>query len=75
MACLVTLPHLDLGEARRDRITNVSSLAGKAYHGLAKLCFPLHGESPRGVSVLLKGLLTGILMVVEGPTRPRSWGS
>ena len=46
MACLVTLTHLettfymlDLGEARRDRSTDVSSLAVNSYLGLDKLCF------------------------------------
>ena len=73
---LVTLTHmettfsmLDMGEGRRDRITDVSSL------GLAKLCSPLHCKGAGGVSVVLKGLLSGVLMVGEGLTRPRSWVS
>merc|ERR1719318_1537302 len=76
VASLVTLTHLettfsmlDLGEARGDRNTDVSSLAVNAYLGLAKLCSPLHGEGAGGVSVVLKGLLPGVLMVGEGPTK------
>ena len=76
VASLVTLTHLettfsmlDLGEARRDRNTDVSSLAVNAYLGLAKLCSPLHGEGAGGVSMVLKGLLPGVLMVGEGTTK------
>ena len=76
VASLVTLTHLettfsmlDLGEARRDRNTDMSSLAVNAYLGLAKLCSPLHGEGAGGVSTVLKGLLPGVLMVGEGTTK------
>ena len=78
VASLVTLTQrettfsmLDLGEAMRDRNTNVSSLAVNAYLGLAMLCSspPLHGEGAGGVSVVLRGLLPGVLMVGEGPTK------
>merc|ERR1719483_996618 len=70
---LVTLTHLettfsvlDLGSDRRDRTSDVSALAVNAYLGLAKLCAPLHGEGAGGATIVLKGLLPGVLMVGEG---------
>ena len=73
---LVNLTHLettfsvlDLGSNRRDRASDVSSLAVNAYLGLAKLCSPLHGEGAGGVHAVLKGLLPGVLLVGEGPTK------
>ena len=62
-----TFSTLDLGTDRRDRTRDVSSLAVNAYLGLAKLCSPLHGEGAGGASIVLKGLLQGVLMVGEGP--------
>ena len=76
VASLVTLTHLettfavlDLASDRRDRTSDVSTLAVNAYLGLAKLCSPLHGEGAGGVHVVLKGLLPGVLMVGEGPSK------
>eukprot|EP00092_Neocalanus_flemingeri_P019653 GFUD01021285.1.p1 GENE.GFUD01021285.1~~GFUD01021285.1.p1 ORF type:complete len:1759 (-),score=675.16 GFUD01021285.1:47-5323(-) len=73
VASMVTLTHLettfsvlDLGTDRRDRSGDVSALAVNAYLGLAKLGSPLHGEGAGGASVVLKGLLPGVLMVGEG---------
>jgi hypothetical protein len=43
-----------------------------AYLGLAHLCSPLHGEGSGGVSVFLKGLLTGVLMEGLGVIRTHS---
>ena len=73
MASLVTLTRwettfsmVDLG---RSGVTDVSSLAVNAYLGLAKLCSRLHDEGAGGVSVVLRGLLSGVLMGGEGVGR------
>ena len=61
-------PSGDLGEGRRDRNADRSTLVVNAYLVLAKLCSPLHVEGARGVFVVLNGLLAGILIVGEGST-------
>ena len=55
-----TFSVLDLSSARRDRTSDVATLAVNAYLGLAKLCSPLHGEGGGGVYAVLKGLLPGV---------------
>ena len=64
-----TFSVLDLSSARRDRTSDVATLAVNAYLGLAKLCSPLHGEGGGGVYAVLKGMLPGVLMVGEGPAK------
>jgi condensin-2 complex subunit D3 len=71
---LVTLTHLETTISEMDfvgwnRNTSVSSLAVNAYLGLAKVCSPLHGEGAGGVAEVLKGLLPGVLMIGEKPTK------